>query len=186
MSYLPRAHRNTGDNNIDIGHQGIAGEVKTIRSGTQGTQVRTFIAGISDTALRAGVLVRVDVAGQLGPVPSLARFKQNIKLTDKASEAVLALKPVIFRHKHAYDPESIAQFGLVVEDVEKVADKSRPPQTHSGMSRRREQKHLIHNWSDCRCRDRAQTPRAVLRVGVASGSQRLIPTGGRIGLRSYR
>jgi hypothetical protein len=45
------------------------------------------------------------------------------------------------------------------------------------MSRRHEQKHLLHNWSDCRYRDRPQTPRAVLRVGVASGSQRLIPTG---------
>ena len=148
--------------------------------------MRTFIAGISDTALRAGVLVRVDAAGQLGAVLSSARFKQNIKPMDKASEAVLALKPVFFRYKHAFDPEGIAQFGLVVEDVEKLADKSRPPQTHSGMSRRREQKHVLHNWSDCCYRDRAQTPRAVLRVGVASGSQRLVPTGGRIGLRSYR
>jgi hypothetical protein len=37
------------------------------------------------------------------------------------------------------------------------------------MSRRHEQKHLLHHWSDCRYRDRPQTPRAVLRVGVASG-----------------
>jgi hypothetical protein len=51
-----------------------------------------------------------------------------------------------------------------------------------GMSRRHEQKHLLHNWSDCRYRDRPQTPRAVLRVGVASGSQRSIPTGERSGL----
>jgi uncharacterized protein YjbJ (UPF0337 family) len=32
------------------------------------------------------------------------------------------------------------------------------------MSRRHEQKHLLHNWSDCRYRDRPQNPRAVLRV----------------------
>jgi hypothetical protein len=36
------------------------------------------------------------------------------------------------------------------------------------MSRRHEQKHLLHHWSDCRYRDRPQTPRAVLRIGVAS------------------
>ena len=39
---------------------------------------------------------------------------------DKASEAILALKPVTFRYKKDLDPESIPQFGLVAEDVEKV------------------------------------------------------------------
>jgi hypothetical protein len=39
---------------------------------------------------------------------------------DKASEAILALKPVTFRYKHKLDPEGIPQFGLVAEQVEKV------------------------------------------------------------------
>ena len=39
---------------------------------------------------------------------------------DKASEAILALKPVTFRYKHDLDPDGIPQFGLVAEDVEKV------------------------------------------------------------------
>ena len=39
---------------------------------------------------------------------------------DKASEAILALKPVTFRYKHQLDPDGIPQFGLVAEDVEKV------------------------------------------------------------------
>jgi hypothetical protein len=39
---------------------------------------------------------------------------------DKASEAILALKPVTFRYKHDLDPEGIRQFGLVAEEVEKV------------------------------------------------------------------
>src|SRR5712692_9474557 len=39
---------------------------------------------------------------------------------DKASEAILALKPVTFRYKHELDPEGIPQFGLVAEEVEKV------------------------------------------------------------------
>ena len=39
---------------------------------------------------------------------------------DKASEALLALKPVTFRYKKEIDPDGIAQFGLVAEEVEKV------------------------------------------------------------------
>ena len=39
---------------------------------------------------------------------------------DKASETVLALRPVTFRYKPELDPKGIAQFGLVAEDVEKV------------------------------------------------------------------
>ena len=39
---------------------------------------------------------------------------------DKASEAILALKPVTFRYKKEIDPEATPQFGLVAEDVEKV------------------------------------------------------------------
>src|SRR5258708_38310177 len=38
----------------------------------------------------------------------------------KASEAILALKPVTFHYKKNLDPEGIPQFGLVAEDVEKV------------------------------------------------------------------
>ena len=39
---------------------------------------------------------------------------------DKASEAILALKPVTFRYKREIDPQSIPEFGLVAEEVEKV------------------------------------------------------------------
>src|SRR4030095_2047238 len=38
----------------------------------------------------------------------------------KASEAILALKPVTFRYRHEFDPDGIPQFGLVAEQVEKV------------------------------------------------------------------
>jgi hypothetical protein len=36
---------------------------------------------------------------------------------DRASEAILALKPVTFRYKEHVDPERGPQFGLVAEDV---------------------------------------------------------------------
>jgi uncharacterized coiled-coil protein SlyX len=109
----------TGDNNIDIGNEGLAGEANTIRIGTSGDQTKTFIAGISGTAV-TGVAVRVSSSGQLGTVPSSKRFKDEIKPMDKASDAILALKPVTFRYKKDLDPEGIPQFGLVAEEVEKV------------------------------------------------------------------
>jgi trimeric autotransporter adhesin len=110
-----------GDNNIDIGNRGVGPESGTIRIGTQGTQVATFIAGISGTPIGGGGgTVRVNASGQLGTAPSSARFKEKIKPMDKASETILALKPVTFRYKHELDPESTPQFGLVAEEVEKV------------------------------------------------------------------
>src|SRR5437773_745774 len=109
----------TGDRNIDIGNEGVADEANTIRIGTSGDQTRTFIAGISGTAV-AGAAVKVNANGQLGVAPSSERFKAEIKPMDKASEAVLALKPVTFRYKHEVDPKGIPQFGLVAEQVAKV------------------------------------------------------------------
>jgi uncharacterized coiled-coil protein SlyX len=39
---------------------------------------------------------------------------------DKASEAILSLKPVTFYYKRDLDPKGLPQFGLVAEEVEKV------------------------------------------------------------------
>ncbi len=109
----------TGSNNIDIFDRGVAGEANTIRIGKQGTQRTTFIAGISGATV-TGTAVVVDSNGQLGVAPSSQRFKDAIKPMAKASEAILALKPVTFRYKKDLDPAGIPQFGLVAEDVEKV------------------------------------------------------------------
>src|SRR5262245_28017307 len=104
-----------GNNNIDIGNAGVAGESDTVRIG--GTQTRTFIAGISNATV-AGVPVLVDANGQLGVATSSRRFKKEIKPMDKASEAVLALKPVTFEYKT--DKTSTPQFGLIAEEVADV------------------------------------------------------------------
>jgi len=109
---------NGGNSNIDIGNEGVAGEGSTIRIGSA-SQTKTFIAGISGTGV-TGAAVQVNAAGQLGTAPSSERFKDQIKQMDKASEAVLALKPVTFRYKTEIDPAGIQQFGLVAEDVEAV------------------------------------------------------------------
>src|SRR6266516_4227311 len=110
----------TGDNNIDVGNVGIAGESNTIRIGTVGTQTATYMAGIVGKTAPMGTPVFINANGQLGTTPSSARFKDEIRRMDKASEAILALKPVTFHYKKEFDPEGIPQFGLVAEEVEKI------------------------------------------------------------------
>src|SRR5256885_1496727 len=109
-----------GNNNIEIGNAGTASDSNTIRIGTTGTQTNAYVVGISGVTVAQGVGVIVDSSGHLGTVVSSERFKDTIKPMDKASEAILALKPVTFRYKHELDPAGIAQFGLVAEQVEKV------------------------------------------------------------------
>ncbi len=114
------ANLTTGKNNIEIGNAGVAGEASRIRIGTVGTQTNTFIAGIHGVTVASAVGVVIDVNGHLGTATSSERFKEAIKPMDKASEAILALRPVTFRYKKELDPEGIPQFGLVAEQVEKV------------------------------------------------------------------
>jgi hypothetical protein len=109
----------TGNNNIDIGAAGAAGESGKIRIGKQGTQNGTFIAGIAGTPVTGSTVV-VTATGKLGVATSSARYKDDIKPMDKASEDILALKPVTFCYKKDLDPDHIPQFGLIAEEVEKV------------------------------------------------------------------
>jgi hypothetical protein len=125
-----------GDNNIDIGYivGGVAGESNTIRIGNSDI-TNTFISGISGTNSPGGVAVFCNSDGKLGVISSSARFKDEIKPMGKASEAILALKPVSFRYKKEIDPQGIPEFGLIAEDVEKVnadliiRDREGKPQT---------------------------------------------------------
>jgi Chaperone of endosialidase len=106
---------NPRDNNIELGNAGDFFDNNTIRIGD--VQTATFIAGISGAPV-VGDTVVVDANGQLGTATSSARFKKEIKPMDKASEAILALKPVSFQYKS--DPNGTRQFGLIAEDVAKV------------------------------------------------------------------
>ena len=135
LGSLAGVNLSTGSNNIDIGNAGVTGESGKIRIGTRPTQKAAFIAGISGVTVANGVGVIINTQGQLGTVVSSERFKADIKPMDKASEAILALKPVTFRYKHELDPDGIPQFGLVAEEVEKVnadlvaRDEQRKPYT---------------------------------------------------------
>jgi uncharacterized coiled-coil protein SlyX len=121
----------TGSNNIDISNPGVAAESNIIRIGNQvaftdlvgivhPAHTKTFIAGIHGATASGAVTVYVNSSGQLGTLPSSARFKHDIHSMDKASEVILALKPVTFHYKAEIDPKGIPQFGLVAEEVEKV------------------------------------------------------------------
>ena len=111
----------TGSNNIDIGDGGgLGGESATIRIGAVGIQTRTFIAAIRGVTTGNGdaIPVVIDSAGQLGTTSSSRRFKKEIEPMEKASEAILALKPVTFRYKT--DTKRTPQFGLIAEEVAAV------------------------------------------------------------------
>jgi hypothetical protein len=120
LGYRAGANLSTGKNNIHIGAEGVAGDSETIRIGTAGVHTSTYIQGISRATVASGVTVIVDTQGHLGTVQSSAQFKDEIHPMDKASEAILSLKPVTFRYKHELDPHGIPQFGLLAEQVEKV------------------------------------------------------------------
>jgi hypothetical protein len=120
IGYQAGSALTTGDNNIDIGNTGVAGESGTIRIGDPAVTTACFIAGINGATASGGTAVFIDMNGQLGTLTSSARFKDEIKPMDKASEAVFALNPVTFRYKRELDPRGMLQFGLVAEDVEKV------------------------------------------------------------------
>jgi hypothetical protein len=110
----------TESNNIDVGSQGVAAGKHTIRIGTQGTQTATYLAGITGKTSPKGMPVFINASGQLGTTTSSERFKDAIKPMDKASEVILALKPVTFHYKKELDPDGTPQFGLVAEQVAKV------------------------------------------------------------------
>jgi uncharacterized coiled-coil protein SlyX len=111
--------------NIAIGAQAgsaitTAHDVTAINSPGADVNDSTFIGNIRGvtTDLNDAQTVLIDSAGQLGTINSSRRFKTDIKSMDKASESILALKPVSFRYKvHRDGP---AQFGLIAEDVAEV------------------------------------------------------------------
>ena len=123
-----------GGNNIDVGNVGVATESNAIRIGapvavvdqfgvTHPAHTATYIAGISGGDAVGGDPVFITSDGKLGTInpPSSARFKDDIKPMNEASERILALKPVTFRYKKEFDSNGSPQFGLVAEDVAKVA-----------------------------------------------------------------
>ena len=90
----------TGNDNIDIANVGIAGESAKVRDRHRGNAQEHLYR----RHLRSHSSTRSGRNRQLlrSPEQNLfeARFKDNIKPMEKASEAILALQPVTFRYKH--------------------------------------------------------------------------------------
>jgi len=135
------ANNSSGNNNTAIGHNALyystgngntalgasAGDYVTtannvIAIGTAGANVsdscyigKIFGATIEPTS---ALTVMIDSSGKLGTAASSKRFKEEIQPMDKASEAILALRPVTFRYKSYKN--SPLQFGLIAEEVADV------------------------------------------------------------------
>ena len=116
----------TGSGNVALGVNagtGVTGASNVIAIGTTGADVADscFIGNISGVN-EGGTIsaVYINSNRQLGTQapPSARRFKKEIKPMDKASEAVLGLKPVTFHYKS--DTTDTPQFGLIAEEVAEV------------------------------------------------------------------
>jgi hypothetical protein len=114
----------SGQGNIYIGagvNSGVGDESAHIRIGDSNFPIAydCFIEGIYNRTFGAAdMAVRVGSNGKLGTVVSSRRFKHDIKPMDKASEKILALKPVSFQYNS--DAENTPRFGLIAEDVAEV------------------------------------------------------------------
>jgi hypothetical protein len=93
----------SGRHNVCIGAgvTGVAGESNT-------TRIKNIYGSVA-----SGRAVYVNSDLKIGTLASTRRVKDNIKRMDKASEAVLALKPVSFRYKKEVDASGTPQFGLI-------------------------------------------------------------------------
>ena len=100
----------------------MASHVTCIGANVAGANVSntTWIGNVYGVAPQSGITAPVVVSntGQLGTVASSERFKKDITTMDKASDAILSLRPVTFHYKT--DGEDTPQFGLIAEEVAKV------------------------------------------------------------------
>jgi (2Fe-2S) ferredoxin len=120
----------TGGDNVAIGHNALNGTVTASNNiAIGGPAVGPFadlsftcfiysIDGQPTSDIGSTVPVLIDSNNVLGTSASSRRFKHDIKPMDKASEAILALKPVTFKYNS--DRTGTTLFGLIAEDVVKV------------------------------------------------------------------
>jgi len=123
--FFALANNTTGSSNIAVGvsaGRGVSTADDVICIGAAGADVSNscYIGNIFNQSSPSGLAVFVNSDNKLGTVMSSRRFKEDIQPMDKASEAILALRPVTFRYKKDVDRTGTAQFGLVAEDVAKV------------------------------------------------------------------
>jgi hypothetical protein len=117
-------HSTTGSSNIALGAESginVTTASNVICIGAPGANVSGsfYVANVFETSIDPDNLpVYIDFTGRLGTPASSRRFKDNIKPMDKASEALLSLRPVTFHYKN--DTKATPRFGLIAEEVAKV------------------------------------------------------------------
>jgi hypothetical protein len=120
-----------GSNNVAVGDEAGTSIVSASNMVAIGAPGAGPFADISNTCFIASIFDQpvsdagtaqdtyVDQFNVLGFLPSSQRFKHDIKPMDKASEAILALKPVTFKYNS--DKTGKTQYGLIAEQVAEVA-----------------------------------------------------------------
>jgi hypothetical protein len=115
----------SGSDNIAVGVDAgsnvvTASNVIAIGNPGQDISDSCFIGNIHGAAINPlnAAAVLVDEFGQLGTIISSRRFKRDIEPMNRASEAILALKPVTFHYKN--DAKKTSCFGLIAEEVAEV------------------------------------------------------------------
>ena len=119
------ANNINGVANVALGNgagSGVTTADNVICIGASGADVddSCYIGNIHGATIDPGTAlpVGVDATGKLGTILSSQRFKHDIKPMDKASEAILAFKPVMFHYNR--DARATPQYGLIAEEVAEV------------------------------------------------------------------
>ena len=100
----------SGDGNVYIGSSVV---------GEDGVSNTTYIRNVYDSITTARQ-VYVDANNKIGTLASTRRVKDDIESMARASETILALRPVTFRYKKEIDRYRTPQFGLVAEEVAEI------------------------------------------------------------------
>ena len=123
VGFVALPFNTTGSRNIALGDR--AGDLvedanDVICIGARGENVSNscYIAQINGATIANGTPVFVNGFNKLGTMTSSRQFKKDINTMEKASEAILALRPVTFHYKG--DANRTPQFGLIAEEVAKV------------------------------------------------------------------
>jgi len=107
----------TGGSALYVANDGVSDDSGVIRLGVGGIQTKTFVAGVRGVTLGGGLLVQIDVTGQLGVATSSARSKEAIFDMADASGPLQRLRPVAFHYK---DQPGRTSYGLIAEEVERA------------------------------------------------------------------
>lgn len=106
--------------NIEIGNEGRQGDIHTTRIGLKRAHA-TYLAGINGVTVPDADGLVIGHMGQLGTRTSSRDDDEDIQPMARASEVIYQLRPVTLHYKQQFDKSGHQQFGLVAEEVAKVA-----------------------------------------------------------------